>query len=69
MMARPAGVVSAAPAPWTTLAPTSADSPGLNAQASEPAAKTLAPTRNMRRRPKMSPAEPPGSTSDANASR
>jgi hypothetical protein len=69
MMATTAGAIRAAPAPCTSRAATSSDRFGPSAQPTDPVAKTAAPTRKILRRPKRSPAEPPGSSNAASASR
>ena len=63
-----AGIISAAPTPWTTRLITSAVSVGASPAVAEEAAKIVTPVRNMRRRPRMSPSRPPVASSTANES-
>ena len=63
-----AGASAAAPMPCTARAPTSAAADGANAQASDAAPNTASPTRNIRRRPAMSPARPVATSRPPNVS-
>ena len=54
-----AGIISAAPTPWTARPATSHESVGERPMAALDAAKITTPARNIRRRPKMSPRRPP----------
>jgi hypothetical protein len=62
-----AGVISAAPTPWTTRAPTSSASPPASPPATDAPVKTASPARNARLRPKTSPIRPPVSRRAAKA--
>ena len=63
-----AGIISAAPTPWTTRLTTSAVGSGAKPAVAEERAKMTTPMRNMRRRPKMSPSRPPVASSTAKES-
>jgi hypothetical protein len=59
MMDSVAGIMKAAPIPWTARPPTSQPWSGDSAIAALETANTTTPKRNMRRRPNMSPRRPP----------
>ena len=61
-----AGIISAAPTPWTMRLTTSAVASGAKPAVAEERVKMTTPKRNMRRRPKMSPSRPPVASSTAN---
>jgi hypothetical protein len=63
-----AGIISAAPTPWTTRLTTSDVASGAKPAVAEERAKMVTPKRNMRRRPKMSPSRPPVASSTAKES-
>ena len=63
-----AGIISAAPTPWTAREATSQCSEGAKPIVAEAAAKTTTPIRKTVRRPKMSPSRPPVTSRTANAS-
>ena len=54
-----AGIISAAPMPWTMRLAIRVVVPGASPAAAEEAANRTIPIRNTRRRPKMSPRRPP----------
>jgi hypothetical protein len=60
-----AGINSAAPAAWTTRAPTRNSTEGDAAQAAEARVKTVSPPRNARLRPTRSAQRPAGTSSAA----
>ena len=60
---RAPGAAIAAPQPWTRRAMISTVPFGARPPAIEATAKTTTPMRNMRKRPKRSPARPPASSS------
>jgi len=62
------GATSAAPAPWTARAATSAPADGARAHASDAAANSSSPIRNTRRRPHTSATRPASSRPPPNAS-
>jgi hypothetical protein len=53
--ARPSGMTSAAPTPWTARAAISVPTSGASAAAPDAAAKSASPIAYKRRRPKRSP--------------
>ena len=59
MMDRLPGTRSAPPMPWSVRAAMSTPSVGETAQSSDAALNQTTPIRNTRRRPKMSPSDPP----------
>ena len=63
-----AGIISAAPMPWIARPATRALSVGASPMAALESANTTTPTRNARRRPKMSPSRPPVTSSTAKLS-
>ena len=63
-----AGIMNAAPTPWTARNRTSVVSVGAKPIAALEIPNTATPNRNMRRRPKMSPSRPPVTISTANVS-
>ena len=63
-----AGIMNAAPMPWTARKATSAVSVGAKPIAALEMPNTTTPNRNMRRRPKMSPSRPPVTSSTAKVS-
>jgi hypothetical protein len=63
-----AGIMNAAPMPWTARQPTSHASFGEKPMVALENANTMTPNRNIRRRPKMSPSRPPVTSSTANVS-
>jgi len=63
-----AGIISAAPMPWIARPATRALSVGASPMAALESANTTTPTRNARRRPKMSPRRPPVTSSTAKLS-
>ena len=68
MIERVPGIMNAAPIPWIERAATSQPSPGARPIVPEASAKTTTPSRNMRRRPKMSPRRPAVTSSTAKVS-
>ena len=64
-----AGVSSAPATPCRARAPTSTSIVGARAQSSEVAPNRNTPSANTRRSPKMSPSEPPISSSDESVTR
>ena len=68
MIDRVAGIMKAAPIPWTARNATRVVSVGANPIAALETPNTTTPNRNMRRRPKMSPRRPPVTISTANVS-
>ncbi len=63
-----AGIISAAPTPWVIRLITSAVVEGARPAVAEEIAKRTTPSRNIRRRPRMSPSRPPVASSTANES-
>ncbi len=63
-----AGIISAAPMPWTARAPISSVALPESPQSSEETVKTTRPMMKIRRRPTRSPSLPPVSSSEANVS-
>ena len=63
-----AGIISAAPTPWTTRLATRSVELAASPAVAEERAKMTTPKRNMRRRPKMSPSRPPVASSTAKES-
>jgi len=63
-----AGIISAAPTPWTARAPISSGAVEESPQASEESVKMTRPIVKIRRRPSRSPSFPPVRRSDANVS-
>src|SRR6185437_941955 len=63
-----AGTSSAAPAPWTSRAPTRTGIDGASPQAAEASAKVTRPARKTSRPPSRSASAPPASSSPANDS-
>ena len=63
-----AGIMNAAPMPWTARNATSALSEGAKPMAALETPNTSTPNRNIRRRPKMSPRRPPVTSITANVS-
>jgi hypothetical protein len=63
-----AGIMNAAPMPWTARKMTSAVSSGASPIAMLDRPNTTTPNRNIIRRPKMSPSRPPVTSSTANVS-
>ena len=61
-----AGEASAPPTPWMARAASSMPAVVASPPASEASVKTVSPTMNIRRRPRMSPARPPSSSSPPN---
>jgi hypothetical protein len=53
------GIIAAAPAPWTNLAPISTPMPGAIPQVSEARVKMATPAMNTRRRPYSAPSRAP----------
>jgi hypothetical protein len=68
MIERVAGLINAAPTPWTMRAPIGIPASGARAQASEEPPKITSPITSMRRRPSRSPSLPPVSRREANVS-
>ena len=68
MIERVAGIMNAAPTPWTARNATSQAWPGAKPIAALDSANTTTPNRNILRRPKMSPRRPPVTSSTANVS-
>ena len=64
-----AGVSSAPATPWSARAATSTSMVGASAQISEVTPKADTPSAKTRRSPKMSPSEPPISSSEASVTR
>jgi hypothetical protein len=62
------GIITAAAAPCTNRAATSAPRPGARPQAAEAATNTESPAANARRAPARSDSEPADSSSAANMS-
>src|SRR3954468_15439055 len=60
-----AGIISAAPTPWTPRAAISSVAPDERPQASEESVKTIRPIVKISRRPSRSPSFPPVSSSEA----
>ena len=67
MIERVAGIMNAAPIPWTMRLATSAASLGARPAVAEERAKTVTPKRKPRRLPKMSPRRPPIASRTAKA--
>ena len=65
MIERVAGIMNAAPTPWTARLATSHASLGAKPMVALESAKVTTPKRNIRRRPKMSPRRPPVTSSTA----
>ena len=63
-----AGIINAAPMPWTARLTTSEASFGARPAVAEESANTTTPNRKARRRPKMSPSRPPVTSSTAKVS-
>ena len=63
-----AGIMKAAPMPWTARLRTNERSLGARPAVADESANTITPKRNARRRPKMSPSRPPVTSSTANTS-
>ena len=63
-----AGIMKAAPTPWSTRAPISSSALPASPQRSEESVKTARPKRKMRRRPSMSASLPPVSIRTAKLS-
>ena len=63
-----AGIISAAPMPWTARDAISIVESWASPAVAEVSAKMMTPVRNMRRRPKMSPRRPPVAISTAKVS-
>ena len=63
-----AGIMNAAPTPWTARKATSIVSLGDSPISAAAAPNTMTPNRNIRLRPKMSPSRPPVTSSTANVS-
>ena len=68
MMLRVAGIISAAPRPWTARLATSQPSLGARPMVALETPKTTTPIRKTLRRPKMSPRRPPVTRKTAKAS-
>ena len=68
MIDRVAGIMKAAPAPWTARPATSRPWSGARPIAALDSANTTTPNRNIRRRPKMSPSRPPVTSRTAKVS-
>ena len=68
MIASVAGIMNAAPTPWTARKATRSVSLGANPIARLDRPNTVTPNRNILRRPKMSPRRPPVTSSTANVS-
>ena len=64
-----AGVSSAPATPWSARAATRSSMVGARAQASDVTPKASTPRANTRRSPKMSPSEPPISSSEPSVTR
>ena len=64
-MERVAGIISAAPTPWTAREAISISELAARPAVAEVTAKTITPSRNIARRPKMSPSRPPVAISTA----
>ena len=69
IIASAAGVSSAPNTPWSARATTSSSIVGASAQNSDVTPKPPTPSVNMRRSPKMSPSEPPISSSELSVRR
>ena len=65
MIERVAGIISAAPTPWTARAPISSGALDESPHASEESVKMTRPIVKSSRRPRRSPSFPPVSRSDA----
>ena len=63
-----AGIISAAPTPWTARAEISSGALEERPQASEESVKTVRPMVKISRRPSRSPSFPPVSSSEAKVS-
>jgi hypothetical protein len=68
MIERVAGIMNAAPIPWTARLTTSETSLGAKPAVADESANSTTPNRKPRRRPKMSPSRPPVTSSTANVS-
>ena len=63
-----AGIISAAPTPWTARLATRAPVLGANPAVADESANRTTPAMKARRRPKMSPSRPPVTSSTAKVS-